>query len=368
MRSKRRLRRRQGPTKLRKIGLGDVLTGGAKAIMGYGGAAAEARLALNHAKAAIKAIKSKSKPKTSTQTQTRTNHHKDWSMNDSQGVKYKNVTISYKPTKRGRFTKALSQQGQTYYYTTGGQTSPVGGQGASNITNLVGSELLVFHQNLNDGIALTTPRSNENLYFEGSKDELQFKNCSPITIELDIYVLIDKTTQVGTNDPGTIWTNGIAQEQNDAIAPAEAFSTPWLKPTGTKNFNINFWTKRYPVTLTAGEKCQFNFTFKRKRMLDTSYIQNFNLIRGLTHRIFMVQRGTIVDGNNDPAFTAGNQSLGQTKVVWLQKRTLFGSLLATLPKVVKQTGVQLPATLPGQWHLDEDTGEAENAATVSEWA
>lgn len=362
---KRRLRKRQGSSKLAKVGPSKALWNAAATGFGY---ASEARQALSHAKSMLRmAGQDKSSGKRKAVANRLLNA--DWTMNDSNGVKYKTVNVSYKASKRGKQTKALSQLGHTYYYTTGGQTSAVGAQGASAVGDLLCPELVTFHTNLNDEIALTANRANEKLYFEGSKDEIEFLNCSPTTMELDIYCLIDKTTQTIGNDPGAIWQDGINDESNNAATvPVESFSTPWMKPTSTKAFNINYWTKRYPVTLTAGEKCKFTYNFKRKRLLDTSYITNFTLIRGITHRIYVVQRGTLVDANNLKTFTAGNQSLSETKLVWVRKRTIYGSILSTLPKVVKQTGLNLPTILAGQWHIDEDTGEAEDAQVTTEFA
>jgi len=303
---------------------------------------------------------------TGTQTKTKT---KGWSVNQDNGIKYQTANISYKPSKRAKATKALSQPGQIYNYSTDGNTSGVGVQAAVvSLQTLGATDIVAMHTALNDGVAISGVRTSETFLFRGTREEIEFVNCSPTTLELDIYVLIDKTSAASAPVPVSVWSAGILQEANDVAAPLESAATPWLKPTAIKEFNIHWWTKRYPVTLTAGEKCKFTLNFWRNRMLDTSYINNFSSIRGITHRLLFVQRGTLVDANNLKTFTAGNQSLSETKLIWGWKRTMYGQILSTLPRVHKQLGTNFPTVLANQWHIDEDTGEAEDAGVTTEFA
>jgi len=313
-------------------------------------------------KAAKNALKGGSK------TATKKKNDKNWDHVDTSGLKYKTVNISYKKSKVGKATKALSQPGTVYNYSTGGGTSSVGQQNAVTMMTTFGSDINTLYQGLNDGVALTGVRASEQLYFTGTTEEIEFNNCSPTTLEMEIYVLIDKTTSAAPPEAVNTWVNAITQESNDATVPVEAASTLWLKPTGYKGFNINFWTKRYDCVLTAGEKCKFTLNFKRNRLLDTSYTQNYSNVRGISHRIMIVHRGTLVDADNAKTFTAGNQSISETKLIWAWKRTMKGCILSTLPRVNKQIGLNFPTALAAQWHIDEDTGEPENAATTTEYA
>lgn len=316
---------------------------------------------------AVKAVKDAAKGKTKTATKSK--DPKNWDAIDTSGVKYKTVNISYKASKIGKATKALSQPGSVYNYSTGGGTSNMGQQNAVTMMTTFGSDITTLYQGLNDGVALTASRSSEKLFFAGTTEEIEFNNCSPTTLEMEIYVLIDKTTGQSPPDAVPTWVSAITSESNDATAPTEAASTLWNRPTQHKLFNINFWTKRYNCVLTAGEKCKFTLNFKRNRLLDTQYPNTFSNIRGISHRIMLVHRGTLVDGDNAKTFTAGNQSISETKLIWAWKRTMRGSILSTLPRVHKQIGLNFPLTLPGgQWHIDEDTGEPENAAVTTEFA
>lgn len=315
---------------------------------------------------AAKAVKNATKGKTKTATKKKAD--KNWGAIDTSGLKYKNVNISYKPSKIGKATRALSQPGSVYNYSTGGGTSTIGQQNAVTMMGTFGADINTLYQGLNDGVALTGVRASEQLYFSGTTEEIEFNNCSPTTLEMEIYVLIDKTTSASPPDAVPTWTSGITQESNDATLPAESPSTLWLRPTAVKAFNINFWTKRYDCVLTAGEKCKFTLNFKRNRLLDTSYTQNYSNIRGISHRIMLIHRGTLVDADNLKTFTAGNQSISETKLIWAWKRTMRGRILSTLPRVNKQIGLNFPTTLSAQWHIDEDTGEPENANITTEYA
>lgn len=328
------------------------------------GAAAQARKAL------LDVIRKKqgATPGGKTLQKYRDKYSAAWQAAPENGIKYKHVSISYKPSKRGKLTKALSQPGQVYNYATGGQTSGLGVQAAVQMMVTPSSDVVALHTALNDAVATTTVRASEQFLFTGTKEEIEFTNCSPTTCELEIYVLIDKTTSNAPPDPVSVWSNGILQTSNDALIPVESAATLWLKPTMQKAFNITYWSKRYPISLTPGEKCKFTLNFKRNRLLDTSYLANYSGVRGITHRLMLVQRGTLVDADNAKTFTAGNQSISETKVIWAWKRTMYGQILSTLPTVNKQLGLNFPTVLAAQWHIDEDTGEPENAATTTEFA
>lgn len=306
-------------------------------------------------------------PRSNTRTKTKTKTKEKWSVDYNSGIKYKTVPIKYKASKRSKFTKMLSQPGSLYFVNASGAVSGVGVQGATVIAQTLGADILALHRALNDNVPIGTNSAAEQLLFTGSKDEIEFNNSSPTTIELDIYVLIEKVTQTTNTDPLVLWDAGIVQEQNAVGSlPVEGRGTPWDKPTTYKLFNINYWTKRYPVSLTSGEKCKFTLNFRRNRIIDTTYPNQFPNIRGITHKIMVVQRGTMVDDTN--AKTLGAASLSETKVIWLYKNTLYGRILSTLPKVTQQRGNALATGLAAQWHLDEDTGEPENAAITTEFA
>lgn len=295
---------------------------------------------------------------------------KKWTVNDSDGIKYKSDKVSYKPTTISKLTQKLTQPGRTYEYTTGGSDSPQGTQKPFHLTETINVQLLKLYQALALVDPATIPAAQESrkMLFKGSIEEIEFTNCGPTTLEFDLYCLIDKITGPGSISPVTRWTEGIASEAGDAVSPFEANTTPWLQPTAYKTFNINYWTRKTSCYLTAGERCKFTFTFNRNRVLDTQYISDYGTIRGITHRFMIVHRGVLCDSDNSKVVTADHQTLSDTKLVWLIKKTIIGSVLTTLPRINKQVGNNLPLALLNLWHIDEDTGEPEDARVTTEFA
>lgn len=322
----------------------------------------------------VKSVLDMASGQSNTTTKTK-NKKQEWQVSDQDGIKYHVARTTYKAQKRQRLTTNLSQVGTVYTFGNGGLTSTIGVQNAGSIAGINGTALQTLHTALNDAVPVSINRASEKFSFIGSTDEIEFMNCAPTSCEFDIYVLIDKTTDQVSSDPGTIWQAGISQEQNNADLPLESFNSPWQRPTDVKAFRIAYWSKRYPCVLSPGQKCKFTYIFKRNRLLDTSYMFNYEQIRGITHKIYVVARGTIVDSTNDKAVSFNGQSLSEVKLVFIRKISMNGSILSTLPRVNKQiiltggtaTGV-LPTALAGQWHIDEDTGEPENAAVVGEFA
>lgn len=298
-----------------------------------------------------------------TGTQTKSDND-GWNESGGSGIKFKNIKIAYKLGKQARLIKNLSQNGTTYEITTGGQTSAQGAQEPFYLTETVGSQLNLLYQALS-GVTASLPAAQQSkqMFFRGSTEEIEYFNCSATTMEFDVYILIDKVTAVTTVSPLTSWTEGIASEAMDAVGVVESFRTPWTKPTSYKTFNMLYWTRRHHCVLTPGERCKLTITFTRNRALDTQYFNDFNTIRGVTHRIMTVQRGVLCDADNTDGVTALRQSLSQTKLVWLLKKTLAGSLVNSFPRVHKQLGANLPTALP-LIHIDEDTGEPEFIVTT----
>jgi len=305
----------------------------------------------------------------SSRTLTRTKtKKKGWNDNDTNGIKYQSHAISYKKSKISRTTEKLSQPGNVYEYDTGGATSGQSIQAFSEVCSTYGVDLTQLYIALQNAATVNTLRISSQLYLSGTKDEIEFMNCSPTTMEFEIYVLIDKITAASAPNPSTVWSTAISQESNDVTGQVETLATPWIKPTGYKFFNMNFWTRRFPCVLTPGEKCKFTLNFKRNRKLDTSYIANYTgSIRGITHRIWVLQRGTLTDGTNAKTVADNDQSLSETKLVWLHKSTTYGSILGNYPRVSKNIGVVLP-TPAAQWVIDEDGGEPENVGVGTEFA
>jgi len=300
---------------------------------------------------------------------TTTENEREWTQNHADGIKYKIVNISYKASKMGKLTRALSQPGHIFDHAASGGGSNQGQQGALLLTTFDAALYNELYKALNQTVAITPSTHSRKMYLGLQKTEIEFHNAGPTTLEFEVYTLIDKNTGA-LSSPGTIWDNAINAETNTATAPVEDKTDIWCKPTNYKLFRTSYWTKRNTCHLTPGESCKWTFNFNPKRLLDTSYLDDNASIRGITFHIMVVVRGTLADANKAKAVTPGSQTLSPTKLIWLMKRSMHGSILNTLPRVVQQRLLtsELPTALGSLWHQDEDGGLPEDAMLDANFA
>lgn len=357
---RRRLKKRQQKSPLGLKRLGGLLTpanvfAGAKTIQEIQRAAK--RIKLEHKAAVGRGTRMKKKEPIEV-----------WKDNSVDGIKYHTKTVRYKPTKLQKFHQRLSQPGQIYQYNATGSASLQGLQNTAIVALVDSPAINQLYTGLNNAVAITPVRQANLLNYRGCRQEIQFGNMGNSTAEFEIYFCIDKTTSATLQVPNVVWDTAISQESNDATVPIETRTDPWKKPTEYKAFNIVFWTKSVKCFLTPGEKCNLTYNFWPNRLLDTSYVGNFNSIRGITYQIMIVHRGTMGDATQTKTVTAASQTLTPSKIVWINKRTMFGNILGVLPRVNKQVGAELPTALGTLFTLDEDTGEPEDTLLDLEYA
>lgn len=303
-------------------------------------------------------------PESKTQTKTK----EEWQVNEADGIKYKTHSITYKKSKLARLTQKLSQKGMVYDYSASGVASGQGNQQAGVVSSTVGANITALYETLNNGVAMAARQDSNKLYFGTAMHEMEFSNAGNTTLEFDIYILIDKVTQPLATSPGAIWDAAILAEANDVLAPGETKTDLWTLPTSFKLFNINYWTKKLRCSLTPGENCKLKFRFNLNRLLDTQYPVSFQAIRGITHHVMVVTRGTLGDSTQTLAVTAFGQTITPSKLIWVLKRTWSGSILSTLPRVNKQLANELPSLLATLYAQDEDSGLVENSMLAANYA
>jgi len=356
---RRRLRKRQGPSNFAKSPTLNTIAGAAAAVR----TAYEAGL---QSYQMAKKIKQAASP-TGRGRRMKKKDPNEWSQNIDNGVKYNTMNVSYKKQKGSKLTNVLCPVGRTYEIAASGNASGVGLQNnATAITN-GNTTYQTFFAAINNATAPVAGRVGVRFNLLQTKLELEFANVANTTAEMDVYFLIDKNTRTTVTDANTVWSDGIADEANNADLPLENTGTPWLDPRHTKLFRMSYWSKKTSCVLTPGEKCKLTITFNTNRLIDFDWFENYAEIRGITNKVFVVQRGTLGDGVPGFAVTPANQSLTRSKIIWLTKRTFRGSILSTLPRVSKQIGANLPAPA-ALWTIDEDTGEPENAQDPLEYA
>lgn len=296
------------------------------------------------------------------------------------GIKFNSRTIAYKPSKIGKLTQKLSQLGATYEILAAGAVGNPGQQQVTVLSSVLGLNTVISPGNsgtaqinnlfvqLNNEVVLPVGAYSRQMLLKSITHEFEFCNEAPSTCEFQLYFLIDKITSPTNNTPIAVWDSAVGNEQGVAATiPVEAKETLWQQPTTFKQWNINFWTKSIKCSLTPGERCKFTWTFKPNRVLDTSYFENFQAIRGITHYVMLVQRGVLSDTSNAKTLIGG-QTTSDTKMIYLHKRTMRGSILSTLPRINKQLGAPLTTAPTALWNIDEDTGEPENQFVTTEFA
>lgn len=299
---------------------------------------------------------------------TQTENKSIWTENMDNGVKYHTMNITYKKSRISKLTNMLTPPGSTYELVATGNNSL---QGLQNNATVIRNDTIRYRDfvtALNNGVAITLAQIGRQVNLTQHKIEIEFANAGNTTAELDIYFCIDKKTDTSTSDINTIWSNGLAQENNDVSAPVETTGTPWLDPRKTKLFRISYWTKKRSCVLTAGEKCKLTVNFNMNRNIDYGYLGANTIVRGITSGIMLVQRGTLGDAVKQFTVGAAQQTLTPSKIIWFYKSTIKGAILDTLPRVHKQVGGNLPTTLPALFTIDEDTGEPEDAMDPLEYA
>lgn len=350
---RRRLRKRQGP---QKQGLIDAIYRNTKTASKVYGAAAVARKTIIQAARKGRGAQMKKKDPG------------EWQVNEADGIKFKNYTISYKKTQIAKLTQKLSQVGTVYDYTSSGVASGQGNQQAGVVSSTVSANIQDLYTTINGTIVITPAQESRKMFFGTSMHEMQFNNAGNTTLDFDIYILIDKNTQPLASAPGTVWDNAIAAEAFNAVAPGEAKTDLWTFPTAHKLWNITYWTKRLKCSLTPGENCRLKFRFNINRLLDTQYIEEFQSIRGITHHVMIVTRGSLGDGTQTLAVTAGQQTITPSKLIWVLKRTWTGSIVTSLPRVNRQLANELPSAVAALYQQDEDSGLVENSMLPANYA
>jgi len=317
-----------------------------------------------------KGIRSKGRPRyggSRTKTKRKRNSQKSWDR-DGNGIAYKNHTITYKKGKKFKLTEMLTANSINANLFSGGKAGVQGIQESAIVAGVSCTELVRFYETLNNGVG-TVP-TNRAISFNLKKItyDLEFSNCGPATIEIDIYFLIDKCTSITL--PGTPiieWTQGL-QDQQGPVVLAPLITTPWQKPTGIKRFNLLWWTKTFNKSLSPGEKIKLSVHHNVNRVLDYEYLQRFLTIRGITSQFMVVQRGTICDGNNDPVITANRQNLCRTKLIWLAKYSMQGSLLSTRTKMTTYTSSLPAVAVTPLYDQNEGPGAPQNTEDGTEYA
>lgn len=174
-------------------------------------------------------------------------------------------------------------------------------------------------------------------------------NQAPSTAKVTIYVLQSKTSSTVAELPHSAWSAGLVATQVGGSTNSPAF--PNSSPTMSKEFNLKWKVlKKQNVDLHAGADHEHVFNFAIKRIIDTTYMNNFEDIRGITHKVMIVARGSVADTANNK--TVGTITTSDIKIVGTIKETYTAQMLTYWPRVVFQNN-GLAATAANLWEIGE---------------
>lgn len=163
-------------------------------------------------------------------------------------------------------------------------------QAAQSFQDLVGTANAKFDN------VYTSSNYNLQKFFLGScTTKLRLLNEQASVVEVDIYCIISKQTTPGGHgvDPFTAMNTGLSEINGESTA--NTYNTIDSKPTESKLFNT-YWkiatVKR--VTLQPGKQLNFTWRFNANRVVDVQYFQDNDAVRGLTHGMLCLARGSMV--------------------------------------------------------------------------
>lgn len=212
---------------------------------------------------------------------------------------------------------------------------------ASNY-NITKSGLLAAGAN-----SFSTQRSHK-VILDSAITKAMIGNMTSVGCVFDIYDLVAKrdiNNVNGDNTPIAAWQRGLEMQQGSNTVPGDFVTIGGQAgmlgavPTSSQAFNY-LWriAKRTKVELGPGQTHEHTFNHKPNRLLDSARIwikdtggttSVFQALGGLTHRIMLVARGTVVETNDD----SGTFSSSHIKLGIIASRTARIRLLTSQPRL-----------------------------------
>lgn len=283
----------------------------------------------------------------------------------------------WKKRKVPRMYKSLTNSSTIESLVTAGQKSSHSTQAYSEFPMYRGSDIIemaeqavkLYNATTSSIVApdfTTTGYMSTKILLQTLTKEWRFTNQGPATVEMDLYVVSAKSTNSTSITPFGSWTAGWTQEKQDAGAGINPVVTPYARPTTVKLFNLDWKIqKKYHVSLESGREWLFRYSFSPNALVDTAYCTN-NVIKGITHYILMVQRGTVGDDNN--GHTIGNVTIAPTKIVWSERQLSKVSVLSSNPRNY-DLNVTLPVPVDNKlFQINDETDAPINTLLTTNFA
>lgn len=255
--------------------------------------------------------------------------------------KYMSSLTTYKSLDTGAAVSTVGQQGVqmigTWYAGRSGVSTP--GDSAlllqnqfNDAQNYLTGATTTFHTG-NTYISGNAQQSYK-LYLQNFIHEITLTNQSQVDSKLTLYYCFSKCSAADSDNPITVWTNGLNAERNLGAANGPNFVGS--KPTDTKTWNLR-WKLFHkenlimPAGYTHEHKQKVNFD----RLIDMLYADTFNIVRGITICCFAVWSGQPVDDG-----TNAKVAFAPIKLIWTSNYTANCRFVVHNNKSVRQVDNQ----------------------------
>nr|WAE42590.1 MAG: capsid protein [Cressdnaviricota sp.] len=148
--------------------------------------------------------------------------------------------------------------------------------------------------------------------------QMNLINQGPGTVEVDLYMCMQKNTTAAAVDPGVSWSTGLQDEVGNG---SNNQTNPYTTPTSVKQFNIDWKVvKKIRLSLESGREYKHTMMFRPNRIIDGEYFYNNAGVKGITFRPLLVIRGTLGDSSDATTAAIGNVGLNPCKVIGTVRR------------------------------------------------
>lgn len=188
---------------------------------------------------------------------------------------------------------AYTQKVQLIDFLYDGGVPAVGGTNITSYINDMYANQVTTAPLYSSGAIVASKAEGMKIYLHSAVWDLEFTNMSAGATNITIYVAMCKNTKSTGTGPTTDWTNGLIAEQGSQITAPNP-NRIGNKPTSSKLFNTNYKiVDKQQISAGPGAKIHYNFSFKPKSIVDTTYFVRNNQVRGLTYALFIVTHGQL---------------------------------------------------------------------------
>jgi len=208
------------------------------------------------------------------------------------------------------------------------------------------------------GSSLVDNQASFKFYLDSVVSNYIFTNQAPTDCELEIYDCVSKITSSSYNSPTYCWDLGINEADQDPLA-TQTITFPKSIPTESKLFNITWkCVKKVTINISPGRSHDHTFVHKMNRLVDTSYMMNYNMVKGITNASFIVVRGALGDSNNNN--TVGSVGYTPAKVIGIHEQRFVTRILNEHPRIYGVGSGLIAAEPANVWTQDEGSGAPQN--------